>query len=268
MNETRTPPFSESTVVRAYSRIAQEYDSWGWQQFWDENEVPHVMHLVQNAKAKTFVDVGTGTGRYANLLSRHGLRGVAVDPSVEMLRLASDTVPRTCLVAQGTATHVPMRSEAVDVLVAARVLNHVGSALLAFGEFARVVRHRGFLVLTDVDAEHQFERTRVPTCDGPVLIPVKKRPFSELVMLARATGWHLVHSLKIDAANAKWIPPRSVTDSIDPSGHRAIGFVSLFQHIGLDGSTSQRVNLRSGQPCRRREDHGRGWNGSHDGAYD
>ncbi|ALV45975.1 ubiquinone biosynthesis protein [Arthrobacter alpinus] len=91
------------------------------------------------------LDVGAGTGKYTQLLVRHGWAIMAVDPSVDMLaQLAADLPQVTTLV--GTAEHLALPDASADLVVVAQAW-HWCDPLAASTEIARVLRSNGTLGL-------------------------------------------------------------------------------------------------------------------------
>jgi SAM-dependent methyltransferase len=86
------------------------------------------------------LDVGTGTGAAARALHRRGALVVATDLLLGMLRVrAADRPP--CAV--GDVLALPVRTGAVDLAVAAFVVNHLDLPARAFRELRRVTRPGG-----------------------------------------------------------------------------------------------------------------------------
>jgi SAM-dependent methyltransferase len=101
------------------------------------------------------VDAGAGTGAATTELMRRGASVTAVDLSVGMLRrlvpdaalpgdaaVPGDARPRLTI-AVGDVVRLPIRSGAVDIAVAAFVLNHLTRPLDGLHELTRVIRPDG-----------------------------------------------------------------------------------------------------------------------------
>jgi SAM-dependent methyltransferase len=93
----------------------------------------HVEHRIGAA-----LDVGCGTGAFLPVLDRYAERVVGVEP------LAASPTPR---IIPGEAEDLPFDSATFDLAVALDVLEHVDDRR-AIDELARVVRPRGWLILT------------------------------------------------------------------------------------------------------------------------
>jgi SAM-dependent methyltransferase len=82
------------------------------------------------------VDVGSGTGSLLSLLDHHAAEVVGIDPLAGAGR-----------VSVGAAERLPFADESIDLVTALDVLEHVDDRA-AVVEFARVLRPRGWVILT------------------------------------------------------------------------------------------------------------------------
>ena len=94
------------------------------------------------------LDLGGGDGAFAAELVAAGCAVVAVDVAAEALRRASARVPGldARLVAEGAA--LPLDEDAVDVVWAGEVLEHVADVVGLLADVRRVLRWTGTLVAT------------------------------------------------------------------------------------------------------------------------
>jgi len=90
-------------------------------------------------------DVGAGTGISARLLGDADVRVIAIEPG-EIMRSSAAPHARVTWAA-GQAEAMPLRSEAVDLVVCAQSF-HWFRAAAALREFARVLKPRGRLAIT------------------------------------------------------------------------------------------------------------------------
>jgi ubiquinone/menaquinone biosynthesis C-methylase UbiE len=88
------------------------------------------------------IDAGAGTGAATAELTRRGARVTAIDLSVGMLRRMAGAV------AVGDVVRLPVRSNAVDITVAAFVLNHLPRPVVGLRELARVTRPGGAVLVS------------------------------------------------------------------------------------------------------------------------
>jgi ubiquinone/menaquinone biosynthesis C-methylase UbiE len=111
---------------------------------------------VQSGSEGLAADIGVGTGFIAQGLIDRGLRVIAIDHSINMLRVLKTKMPNAPALAfcQGDAERLPLCGDAVDYVFANMCLHHLTHPWHAVGEMARVLRVGGRLVITDLEAHH------------------------------------------------------------------------------------------------------------------
>ncbi len=139
------------TRVRAmFAAIARSYDlnnrvhSLGRDQFWRRAAV----RIASLAPNDTVLDVACGTGDLAMAFGDGGAsRVIGVDFTVEMLAIARDkaAIPY----AAGDAMRLPVADASVDVVSIAFGIRNVAAPNVAIGEFHRVLRPGGRLVVLE-----------------------------------------------------------------------------------------------------------------------
>ncbi len=109
------------------------------------------------------LDIGTGTGRIAELLAPRATQVTGFDKSPEMLRLArtrlQDLPAGQLDLVQGDFTKLPFGDAAFDTVVFHQVLHYAQEPELALVEAARVCRAGGTLAIVDF-AAHDREELR------------------------------------------------------------------------------------------------------------
>ena len=102
--------------------------------------------LLRHIRATRALDVGSGSGRYVEVLERTGAATVcAVDFSLAMLRRAERGRGRVC----GDACRLPFRRAAFDLVNASLMVGDVADLAAWSGEMARVLATGGHLVYSD-----------------------------------------------------------------------------------------------------------------------
>lgn len=108
------------------------------------------------------LDVGCGTGRWLSRLEEHGLSGIGIDQSSEMLFLARKRGTLSPMVS-GEVQNMPFRDESFECVSAVTVIQHIPpqEQLRALAEMVRVLRPGGYLFLIELirgHALHVFSR--------------------------------------------------------------------------------------------------------------
>lgn len=153
MSETE---FREVSVREGYALWAASYDQeHNGLIFVEEREVDRLLTQISFTKV---LDVGTGTGRHALKLARHGASVTAIDQSPEMLVVASLAAQREVLPIDfhllSLEESLPFEAGQFDLLICALTLSHVPDLARALQEFARVLQDGGFLLITDFHPVH------------------------------------------------------------------------------------------------------------------
>jgi tRNA (uracil-5-)-methyltransferase TRM9 len=131
-------------------------------------EVPSTVKALRPRRGSRSVEVGCGTGRMTLALLRAGMNVIAVDRSLESLRvLAAKPLPEgpgDLLLVQGDASRLPLRSGWAEHLLSAQMLEHLPTEEVrgqAIAEMARVLEGGGRLALSAYRYSHSF-RTFLP----------------------------------------------------------------------------------------------------------
>ncbi|APE29124.1 ArsR/SmtB family transcription factor [Aurantiacibacter gangjinensis] len=107
-------------------------------------------------------DIGTGTGRIAELLVKHTDHLVGVDKSPDMLRLARarlQHVEESIELVQGDFSALPFPAASFDTVVFHQVLHFAADLAAPLAEAARICRPGGRIVIADL-AAHTLEDMR------------------------------------------------------------------------------------------------------------
>jgi ubiquinone/menaquinone biosynthesis C-methylase UbiE len=112
-------------------------------------EQPVVEALVSSLPRGRALDVGCGTGRLASLLVGMGHHVVGIDRSAPMIAWAAAKVDAAAFII-GDVGALPLDDDSFELAACALSLTHVDDLAPAVAELARVVRHGGHVVLSDV----------------------------------------------------------------------------------------------------------------------
>lgn len=147
---------SPTTEDEPKAEIARAYGSGA--ESWDSGAVPVYGPLARALVDRCPIplaglralDVGAGTGVASDILVERGAKAVAVDLTVGMLAYRREQRPPGVA---ADVTVLPFPAGAFDVVVAAFVLNHIGSPVDGLRELRRVVRSGGVVLATAFSSE-------------------------------------------------------------------------------------------------------------------
>ena len=133
---------------------------------------------VDRNKIEYILDLGCGTGRFSEKLSRHfGARVHGIDPSENMLRRAIESGRKSrCQFSLGCAEHIPLGDGEADLVFMSMTYHHIECIESATNEILRVLKNGGYLCIRNATIEcmesylwlkyfptaHEIESARLP----------------------------------------------------------------------------------------------------------
>ena len=140
---------------------------------WDEIRSLHVpeleveselIEIISKFNFDKFLDIGTGTGRILEIISRHINQGWGVDLSREMLAIARSTLEKSeiknCYLRLADMYSLPFADDSIDAVTFHQVLHFAVEPQEAIQEAARVLLPGGKMVIVDF-LTHQLEYLRI-----------------------------------------------------------------------------------------------------------
>ena len=153
----------EGAAENYFARHAAEWDQLRSLHSPDGPVETALLAALGQASLGALLDVGTGTGRIAELLAPRAVRVAGLDKSPEMLRLARTRLqhrPAQSLeLVQGDFAALPFADAGFDTVVFHQVLHYAQEPMLALAEAARVCRAGGTIAVVDF-AAHDREELR------------------------------------------------------------------------------------------------------------
>ncbi|QYJ07767.1 ArsR/SmtB family transcription factor [Qipengyuania flava] len=153
----------ESEAQAYFSEHAHDWDELRRLHSSDEAVEKALARALGDEALGRLLDIGTGTGRMAELFAERAERIVALDKSLAMLRIARAKLQhlpteRVELV-QGDFTSLPFAPASFDTVLFHQVLHFAQAPSAALAEAARVTREGGRIAIVDF-AAHQREELR------------------------------------------------------------------------------------------------------------
>ena len=153
----------EATAAAYFARYAGEWDTLRQLHTADGPVEEALGAALGSGSLGTLLDVGTGTGRMAELFAPRAARVTAFDKSPEMLRSARarlQHLPTGAVdLVQGDFTALPFAAESFDTVLFHQVLHYALEPGVVLAEAARVARSGATLAIVDF-AAHDREELR------------------------------------------------------------------------------------------------------------
>ncbi len=154
----------ESAAEHYFARHATEWDELRALHSPDAEVERRLAEALAEAPLGHLLDIGTGTGRMAELFADQAERIVALDRNLEMLRVARaklQHLPAARIeMVQGDFYDLPFGDASFDTVLLHQVLHFAPDPLPALAEAARVIRTGGRIAIVDFDS-HDHEELRI-----------------------------------------------------------------------------------------------------------
>ncbi|AUX68961.1 ArsR family transcriptional regulator [Porphyrobacter sp. HT-58-2] len=153
----------EMAAETYFARHAGEWDELRALHSADAEVERRLAEALADAPLGALLDIGTGTGRMAELFAETAERVVALDKNLEMLRVARaklQHLPAARIeLVQGDFADLPFADAAFDTVLLHQVLHFAPDPAPALAEAARVLRPGGRIAIVDF-ASHDHEELR------------------------------------------------------------------------------------------------------------
>ncbi|WP_295631791.1 metalloregulator ArsR/SmtB family transcription factor [Novosphingobium sp.] len=153
----------EASAADYFARHAGEWDELRSLHIADGPVEAALSSMLGTAGLGRLLDVGTGTGRMAELFAPAANHVVAIDKSPDMLRIARSRLqhlpPGTVELVQGDFTALPFADASFDTVLFHQVLHYSHTPEIVLTEAARVTAPGGRIALVDF-AAHDREELR------------------------------------------------------------------------------------------------------------
>ena len=122
-----------------------------------------MLATIQDRVFDNMIDMGTGTGRIAEIFAQHAHKITGYDSSQEMLKLARTHFEQAglshCQARLGDITALPAASGSADLITIHQVLHYLDSPFAVIEEAKRLLNKNGMILIVDF-AKHQHEFLR------------------------------------------------------------------------------------------------------------
>lgn len=153
----------EHSAAEYFSRHADDWDALRSLHSPDAQVEQRLIDALGGAPLGHLLDIGTGSGRMAELFAPHADRVIALDKSLDMLRVARaklQNLPAASVeLVQGDFGALPFEAQRFDTVILHQVLHFSQDPARALKEAARVTRGGGRIAIVDF-AQHDREELR------------------------------------------------------------------------------------------------------------
>jgi len=142
----------EHDLAVSFDRVARIYDATRW-----SGVPPEILKKLLRAMnetlagCRTILDVGIGTGRFAEYLNDSGFNVVGIDVSLSMMAKAREKQLKNLV--QADAHHLPFRDQAFDGAIMIHALHLVRNWAEVVGEVGRVTRN---VIVAEIEGGEGF----------------------------------------------------------------------------------------------------------------
>ncbi|MEM7665051.1 MAG: metalloregulator ArsR/SmtB family transcription factor [Pseudomonadota bacterium] len=155
----------EATAESYFAQHAAEWDDLRALHSSDDHVEQQLIAALGDAALGNVLDIGTGTGRMAEMFAERAEHVVALDKNLEMLRVARaklQHLPTAQIeLVQGDFSDLPFPAASFDTVLLHQVLHFAQDPALPLAEAARVTRSGGRIAIVDFAAhDHEELRTR------------------------------------------------------------------------------------------------------------
>ena len=146
-----------------FARLAPRWDSLRSLHAADASVESAILSVVGDAPVRSFLDLGTGTGRMLQILAPRAARAVGLDASHAMLAVARANLGRAGLsgieLRQGDVYAPPFGRDSFDLVLVHQVLHYLDDPARALSRAAGLLAPGGRLIIVDF-APHEVEFLR------------------------------------------------------------------------------------------------------------
>ena len=153
----------ENNAEDYFARHASDWDELRALHTPDAKVEEHLLEALGEGSLGSVLDIGTGTGRMAELFAPHAERITALDKNLEMMKVARaklQNLPAGKVdLVQGDFADLPFAAASFDTVLFHQVLHFAQDPAVPLAEAARVTRPGGRIAIVDF-ASHERETLR------------------------------------------------------------------------------------------------------------
>ena len=181
-------PIKIFSVKDGYNIIATHYDTWKWQKFWEENEMPLIIKWSENKKNSFGADIGVGTGRNLKIFLNNNNQIDGFDISDKMITICkqkySDYVDKGVLNCYNLNIFDIINSNhKYDWLISNRVISNIEDLEKFIQVLQKIIKVGGECFISDVHPERNYNYTHMNIDNNDIYIETYKHSISQIKQL-------------------------------------------------------------------------------------
>ena len=137
---------SDEQIKDVAYQIEWEVECFHWWFFVRRKLLKSLLSSLNVSKNCITLDIGCGTGANLRILGATGFNVIGLDRSIYALSLTQKRINLPLI--NGDLNGLPVRSESVGLIIAMDILEHLENDINGIGEFYRVLKKGGNLILT------------------------------------------------------------------------------------------------------------------------
>ena len=202
-NSKSIPKKSNSNPIQIYSakdgynKIADHYDTWKWQKFWEENEMPLIMEWSKNKKNSYGADIGVGTGRNLKIFLDNNNQIDGFDISDEMITICKQKYPD--YIDKGTLNcynlsifDINNSNHKYDWIISNRVVSNIEDLEKFIQTLQKIIKVGGECFISDVHPDRNYDYTHLNIDNNDLYIETYKHPIQQIKQLFEKYNFEIV----------------------------------------------------------------------------
>jgi ubiquinone/menaquinone biosynthesis C-methylase UbiE len=181
--------------------VREAYNNWACQYDTNQNktrdlEAKSLRSALQNIDFNTCLEIGCGTGKNTEWLSKKAKKVIAVDLSEEMLAKAKEKIlfSNVQFILADITTNWSFTSQRYDLITFSLVLEHISNLDFVFEEVSRKLNTGGYVYIGELHPFKQYSgsKARFDTEQGQQVVNCYTHHISEFIKAANKNGLQLL----------------------------------------------------------------------------
>lgn len=199
-NERETVVTNDKKIYstrEGYNKIASHYDTWKWQNFWTENEMPLIIRWSENKKNSYGADFGVGTGRNLKILLANNNKIDGFDVSEEMIKICqqkySDYIDNEKLTCYNSSVfEINNPNHKYDWIISNRMMSNIKDVEKFIQILQKCIKTGGECFISDVHPDRNYAYTHMNVDDNDIYIETYKHSIPKIKQLFEKYNFEII----------------------------------------------------------------------------